>query len=464
MPYRVLVVDDETAIREAIRMTLEYEGYRIDEARSGQEGIDKATKTPYDAILLDIKMPVLDGIEVLENLKQQRVATPVIMVSGHGDIQTAVECTKRGAFDFLEKPLNRDKLLLSVRNAVRTQKLEEEVDELRERAERDYQLVGDSAGMRELREQIERAAPTKATVLIQGESGTGKELAAREIHRRSSRSRMSFVQVNCAAIPEELIESELFGHEKGSFTGAVRKQTGKFMAADGGTIFLDEIGDMSLRTQAKVLRVLQEGEVEPVGSATVVKVDVRVIAATNKDLVEEIRGGRFREDLYYRLNVIPFRTPPLRERRDDIPPLAQHFTTLFSQEHNKHPKKFTPSTLRAMQDASWRGNVRELRNMIERLVIMVPSDTIDVTDLPAEFFRAATDIISSAMPLSTLQQFKDEAEKAFILAKLREHGWNVSKTAEAIDTPRSNLYKKIEQYGIKREGGAGIAAGDSATE
>src|SRR5436189_6212 len=377
MPYRILVVDDETAIREAIRMTLEYEGYRIDEARSGQDGIDKASKTPYDAILLDIKMPVLDGIEVLENLKELKIPSPVIMVSGHGDISTAVECTKRGAFDFLEKPLNRDKLLLSVRNAVRQQKLEEEVDELRERAERDYQLVGESAGLRELREQIERAAPTKVTVLIQGESGTGKELVAREIHRRSSRAGMPFVQVNCAAIPEELIESELFGHEKGSFTGAVRKQTGKFVAADGGTIFLDEIGDMSLRTQAKVLRVLQEGEVEPVGAATVVKVDVRIIAATNKDLTEEIRNGRFREDLYYRLNVIPIRTP--------------------------------------------------------------------------------TDIITTAMRLSTLQDFKDEAEKAFIVAKLREFGWNVSKTAEAIDTPRSNLYKKIEQYNIKREAGAGAS-------
>src|SRR6202171_3304822 len=312
MPFRILVVDDETAIREAIRMTLEYEGYRVEEARSGQDGIDKATKTPYDAILLDIKMPVLDGIEVLENLKEQRVGAPIIMVSGHGDISTAVECTKRGAFDFLEKPLNRDKLLLTVRNAVRQQKLEEEVDELRERTEREYQLVGASAGMLELRAQIERAAPTKATVLITGESGTGKELVAREIHRRSSRSSAPFIQVNCAAIPEELIESELFGHEKGSFTGAVRKQTGKFVAADGGTVFLDEIGDMSMRTQAKgvpglqeggvgaegagaffldemgawsrrtkakVLRLLQEGDAEPVGSATVVKVDVRVIAA-----------------------------------------------------------------------------------------------------------------------------------------------------------------------------------------
>src|SRR5256714_11174218 len=322
MPFRVLVVDDETAIREAIRMTLEYEGYRVDEARSGQDGIEKATKTPYDAILLDIKMPVLDGIEVLENLKEQRVPTPVVMVSGHGDISTAVECTKRGALDFLEKPLNRDKLLLSVRNAVRLRTVEEENIELKSRAEKEYQLVGEASQMRDLKSQIERAAPTKATVLITGESGTGKELVAREIHRRSSRASAPFIQVNCAAIPEELIESELFGHEKGSFTGAVRKQTGKFVAADNGTIFLDEVGDMSLRTQAKVLRVLQEGEVEPVGAASVIKVDVRVIAATNKDLTDEIRGGRFREDLYYRLSVIPIRTPPLRERRDDIPPPA----------------------------------------------------------------------------------------------------------------------------------------------
>ncbi len=461
MAYRILVIDDETAIREAIRMTLEYEGYKVEEARSGEDGLDKAGKTPYDAILLDIKMPVLDGLEVLDNLKAQKIVTPVVMVSGHGDISTAVECTKRGAYDFLEKPLNRDKLLLTVRNAVRQLSLEEENIQLKSRAEKEYQLVGDSALMRDQKSQIERAAPTKATVLIAGESGTGKELVAREIHRRSSRVAMPFVQVNCAAIPEELIESELFGHEKGSFTGAVRKQTGKFVAADGGTIFLDEVGDMSLRTQAKVLRVLQEGEVEPVGAATVVKVDVRVIAATNKDLTQEIRNGRFREDLYYRLSVIPIRTPPLRERRDDIPVLAQHFATLFSEEHNYHPKRFTPAALRALQEASWRGNVRELRNMIERLVIMVPSDNIDVTDLPAEFFRAAAEIISSSMQLNTLQEFKDEAEKAFIIAKLREFGWNVSRTAEAIDTPRSNLYKKIEQYNIKREAGAGMSPDDA---
>ena len=464
MPYRVLVIDDETAIREAIRMTLEYEGYRIEEARSGQEGLDKAGRVDYDVILLDIKMPVLDGIEVLENLKTQKITSPVVMVSGHGDVHTAVECTKRGAFDFLEKPLNRDKLLLTVRNAVRLRQVEEENSELRSKAEKEYQLVGDSPSMKELKSQVERAAPTKATVLITGESGTGKELIAREIHKRSSRAAEPFIQVNCAAIPEELIESELFGHEKGSFTGAIRKQTGKFVAADGGTIFLDEIGDMSLRTQAKVLRVLQEGDVEPVGSATVIKVDVRVIAATNKDLTEEIRNGRFREDLYYRLNVIPIRTPPLRERREDIPVLAEHFARLFAGEHNYHAKSFTPSASKALQDASWRGNVRELRNLIERLVIMVPSDTVDITDLPAEFFRAPADIISGSMRLNTLQEFKDEAEKAFILAKLREHGWNVSKTAEAIDTPRSNLYKKIEQYNIKREAGGIAAPSDGDTQ
>src|SRR6266568_1929452 len=454
MPYRILVVDDETAIREAIRMTLEYEGYRIDEARSGQEGIDKATKTPYDAILLDIKMPVLDGIEVLENLKEQKVPTPVVMVSGHGDIQTAVECTKRGAFDFLEKPLNRDKLLLSVRNAVRTQKLEEQVDELREEKEREYQLVGNSAGMRDLREQIERAAPTKATVLIEGESGTGKELVAREIHRRSSRAQMLFVQVNCAAIPEELIESELFGHEKGSFTGAVRKQTGKFVAADNGTIFLDEVGDMSLRTQAKVLRVLEAGEVESVGAARVRRVNVRVIAATNRDLTESIKEGRFREDLYFRLNVVPIRTPPLRERTDDIPELVEHFTRLFSERDHRRPRRFAGSAMGLLKARAWAGNVRELKNLVERVLIMADSDPIEAKDLPPEARVSPTEISERGLTLATLSEFKEYAEREFLVTKLRENGWNISRTAEMIRTPRSNLYKKIDHHKISREGDA----------
>ncbi|MGA7615869.1 MAG: sigma-54 dependent transcriptional regulator [Thermoanaerobaculia bacterium] len=451
---RVLIIDDEAGIREAIRMTLEYESYRVDEARSGQEGIDKATRADYDAILLDVKMPVLDGLEVLENFKTAHLTTPVVMISGHGDIQTAVESTRLGAFDFLEKPVNRDRLLLAIRNAIRQRSLEEENRELKEKEEREYQIVGESPSMKDLRAQIERAAPTRATVLIQGESGTGKELVAREIHRRSSRASAPFVQVNCAAIPEELIESELFGHEKGSFTGAVRKQTGKFIAADEGTIFLDEVGDMSFRTQAKVLRVLQEGEVEPVGAATVVKVDVRVIAATNKDLPEEIRAGRFREDLYYRLNVIPIRTPALRERREDVPRLVEHFARLFALENNYRPKEFAPAAMRALHDAPWRGNVRELKNLIERVVIMSPGEQVEIGDLPSELFVSPEEIITGAMKLDRLQDFKDEAEKLFILRKLRENGWNVSRTAESIDTPRSNLYKKIEQYNIKREGGA----------
>jgi two-component system nitrogen regulation response regulator NtrX len=435
-------------------MTLEYEGFEVDEARSGQEGLDKVGRGVYDVVVLDIKMPILDGIEVLDNLRAQGSGVPVVMVSGHGDIQTAVECTRKGAFDFLEKPLNRDRLLLSVRNAVRQAALERENNALREKEEKRYGLVGESQAIRELRMQIERAAPTRATVLISGESGTGKELVAREIHRLSPRAAKAFVQVNCAAIPEELIESELFGHEKGSFTGAVRKQTGKFLQADGGTIFLDEIGDMSLRTQAKVLRVLQEGHVEPVGAAAVLTVDVRVIAATNKNLQEEIKHGRFREDLYYRLNVIPIRTPTLRERPDDIVLLANHFAAEFAEENNFRPKTFSPQALTALREARWRGNVRELRNLIERLVVMVPADEVDLRDLPVELFHDQQEVIEGMVRFTTLQDFKDSMEKAFILAKLRESGWNVSRTAEAIDTPRSNLYKKIEQYGIKRDGNA----------
>ena len=456
MTGKILVVDDEADVREAIRMTLEYEEYAVEEARSGQEGLDLAIRKRFDVILLDIKMPILDGVSVLENLRIQRVPTPVIMVSGHADIQTAVECTRKGAFDFLEKPLDRERLLLAIRNAIRQASLENENREFRRKQEREYRIVGESSAMKELRARIEKAAPTRATVLIRGESGTGKELVAREIHRLSSRSKQAFVQVNCAAIPEELIESELFGHEKGSFTGAVRKQIGKFVAADGGTIFLDEVGDMSLKTQAKVLRVLQEGEVEPVGAATVIKVDVRVIAATNKNLEDEIRAGRFREDLYYRLNVIPIATPPLRERPEDISALVEHFASGFCEEHNYRRKEFTPAAFRAMASAGFRGNVRELRNVVERLVIMGPEEVIDVGDLPPDLFGTPDEIIEGAGAMKTLQAFKDEAERRFILTKLREHGWNVSKTAETIDTPRSNLYKKIDQYGLKREGGPAI--------
>ncbi len=451
MGKRVLIVDDEAAVRDAIRMTLEYEGYQVEEAKSGKEGIEKGVAGTWDVILLDIKMPVIDGMEVLDRYREAGVSAPVVVVSGHGDIRTAVEATRKGGYDFIEKPLNRDRLLLSVRNASTQHRLGVENQELRKQQEQTYDLVGESEPIRILRQQIERAAPTSATVLIEGESGTGKELVARQIHGASARHDRPFIQVNCAAIPDELIESELFGHEKGSFTGAVRRQTGKFVAADGGTIFLDEVGDMSLRTQAKVLRVLQEGDVEPVGSSSIVKVDVRVIAATNKNLKEEIEAETFREDLYYRLNVIPVRTPPLRERRADISLLVDHFANLYARQYNFKAKQFSEGAASALRDAPWRGNVRELRNLVERLVIMTPGDVIDVGDLPAELFQIPSEIVSGAMNLKTLQDFKDFAEKSFILAKLRENGWNVSKTAESIETPRSNLYKKIEQYGIERE-------------
>ena len=468
MPYRVLVIDDETAIREAIRMTLEYEGYKIEEARSGQEGLDKAGRTDYDAILLDIKMPVLDGIEVLDNLKAQKITSPVVMVSGHGDVHTAVECTKRGAFDFLEKPLNRDKLLLTVRNAVRLRQVEEENSELRSKAEKEYQLVGESAVMKDLKSQVERAAPTKATVLITGESGTGKELVAREIHRRSSRASEPFIQVNCAAIPEELIESELFGHEKGSFTGAVRKQTGKFVAADGGTIFLDEVGDMSLRTQAKVLRVLQEGEVEPVGSATVIKVDVRVIAATNKDLTEEIRAGRFREDLYYRLNVIPIRTPPLRKRLEDIPLLVRVLLRSMNAEECEH--LFTSEVIDDMARHDWPGNVRELRNYVERSVVLdlaapasqrnsavdsLPSGKVLARPRPVGADPGASAVQSPAIIdlQKPFREAKEELitgfERRYLSSLLEASGGNISRAARMAKMDRMYLYRLLQRYELR---------------
>src|SRR5687767_7388438 len=451
MPYRILVVDDETGIREAIKMTLEYEGYKVDEARSGSEGLDKASRVPYDAILLDIKMPVLDGIEVLDNLEEQKITSPVVMVSGHGDVHTAVECTKRGAFDFLEKPLNRDKLLLTVRNAVRLRKIEEENTELRSKAEKEYQLVVESSVMKDLKSQVERAAPTKATVLITGESGTGKELVAREIHRRSSRAGQPFIQVNCAAIPEELIESELFGHEKGSFTGAVRRQTGKFVAADGGTIFLDEIGDMSARTQAKVLRVLQSGEVEPVGAEKTVQVDVRVVAATHRNLEDEIKAGRFREDLYYRLNVIPIRTPALREHLEDVPQIVDYMVRRYAERNNYRPKEFVPEALAHLKSLPWKGNVRELKNLVERLLILSPGDKITREDVIAATGGARPELSSALLAVQTLREFRDLSERMFLIHKLEENNWNVTQTAQAIDTPRSNLYKKLDQYEIRRE-------------
>ena len=443
----VLVVDDEKAIRDSLRMILEFEDYRVDEAADGDAALRRVAERLPDAVLLDIKMPGLDGLAVLRMLRERGHDVPVLMITGHGDVQTAVEATRQGAFDFLEKPLARDRVLLSLRNAVESCRLQREARRQRGDSE---ELVGSSPAMQRLRETIGLAAPTTATVLVTGESGTGKELVAREIHRLSPRRDRAFVQVNCAAIPDELIESELFGHEKGSFTGAVRKQVGKFVAADGGTIFLDEIGDMSPRTQAKVLRVLQNGEVEPVGAARVVRVDVRVVAATNRDLPADIEAGRFREDLYFRLNVVPVRTPALREHIEDLPVLVDHFVRRFTELQSYRPRRLDDEALAFLKALPWRGNVRELRNLVERLLILAPGPVIDRAAVVAALGAAQPGIGPALFSLPTLREFRDEAERLYLVRKLEENDWNVSQTAQAIDTPRSNLYKKMEQYAIRR--------------
>jgi two-component system nitrogen regulation response regulator NtrX len=457
---RVLVVDDERDIRSSLRMILEYEGMAMDEASTGSEALACLDGREPDAVLLDIKMPRMDGLEVLAEIRRRCPQLPVVMISGHGTIGTAVEATRLGAFDFMEKPLARDRVLLVLRNALQQRRLQEENRSLRQAFQARYDMVGDSPALRTVKESIARCAPTRASVLICGESGSGKELVARAIHGESQRSAEPFVKVNCAAIPEELIESELFGHVKGSFTGAVRDQVGKFVRADGGTIFLDEIADMSLKTQAKVLRVLQDGSVEPVGASKTLTVDVRVIAATNKALPDEIRAGRFREDLYFRLNVVPIFVPPLRERSEDIEPLVAHFTEVFCRENGCRPRSFTPAALALLGRAPWRGNVRELRNAVERLLIMTEGDPIDARDLPAGLGMdleqgrptgTAPGAVVTPYDGTTLQQFKDAAERAYLVARLREHGWNVAATAKAIETPRSNLYKKLEAYGIDRD-------------
>src|SRR5215216_4911632 len=384
MKPRILVIDDEAAIRDSLRMILEYEDYQFAGAASGQEGLALVQRERPDLVLLDIKMPGMDGIEVLRKLHALDDTLPVVMISGHGTTATAVEAIRSGAIDFLDKPLSSERVIVTLQNTLKSSQLRSENRELKLAMESKYEIVGQSPALRKVLEAVKRAAPTNATVLLLGESGVGKELVARTVHRNSPRSGQRFVQVNCAAIPEELIESELFGHEKGSFTGATEKQVGKFEQADRGTIFLDEVGDMSQKTQAKVLRVLQEQEVERLGSARTIKVDVRVIAATNKNLEDAIQRGQFREDLYFRLNVIPIVVPPLRERREDIPQLVQHFAKLTSDEHNLKPKKFEPGAMEALQKARWKGNVRELRNTVERLIIMAAADVVRVDDLPPE--------------------------------------------------------------------------------
>jgi two-component system, NtrC family, nitrogen regulation response regulator NtrX len=446
----ILIVDDEPGVRSSLSGVLRDEGYSVEAVSTGEACLDRVARAPVDLIVLDVWMPGMDGLATLQKLRERQVDTQVVLISGHGSIESAVKAIKLGAFDFVEKPLSIDKTLLVVRNALRQRVLEDENRALRARVDRTRTMVGESQAMRQLRAHVAMAAPSNGRVLIYGENGTGKELVARTVHSLSRRRHGPFVEVNCAAIPEELIESELFGHVRGAFTGAVADRRGKFELADGGTIFLDEIADMSLKTQAKVLRVLQEQTMEQVGGSNRIKVDARVLAATNKDLQAEIRAGNFREDLYFRLNVIPVFVPPLRERQDDISLLADHFMAEFAREYGRRPKRFDHGALSMLRHYEWPGNVRELRNVIERLVIMVPGDIIAADDLSFLGHSAATPSEAEAALTArlTLHEARERFERDLILRTLAEQQGNMSRTAEVLGVERSNLYKKMRGFGI----------------
>ena len=450
MKATILIVDDEPGVRSSLSGVLHDEGYAVEAVASGEACLDRVTRGPVDLIVLDVWLPGLDGLATLQRLRERQVDAQVVLISGHGNIESAVRAIKLGAFDFVEKPLSLDKTVLVVRNALRQRKLEAENRALRARVDKTQTMVGESYALRQLREQVAMAAPTNGRVLIYGENGTGKELVARTVHQLSKRRAGPFVEVNCAAIPEELIESELFGHVRGAFTGAVADRRGKFEAADGGTIFLDEIGDMSVKTQAKVLRVLQEQTLEPIGGTQRIKVDARVIAATNKDLQAEIRAARFREDLYFRLNVIPIFVPPLRERQEDIPLLADHFMAEFAREYGRRIKGFDPGARVALQQYPWPGNVRELRNVIERVMIMAPGDAISAGDLGFLDPSGLTRPVGEASPAErlTLHEARDRFERELILRTLAEQQNNMSRTAEVLGVERSNLYRKMKAFGI----------------
>jgi two-component system nitrogen regulation response regulator NtrX len=455
MTVRVLVVDDEPGVREAVRQVLEYEGYEVRAAASGGEALTVYPEFRPHLVLLDVKMAGLDGLETLVRLREADPQAQVVMISGHGTVATAVEATRRGAFDFLEKPLDTDRLLVTLRNALDQTALLRENARLREVVDTRYAMIGRSRALSEVLALIEKVGPTEARVLITGENGSGKELVAHAIHAASPRRDRPFVEVNCAAIPSELIESELFGHLKGSFTGAVADRAGKFELADGGTLFLDEVGDMSLAAQAKVLRVLEEGVVTRIGGARPIQVDVRVLAATNKALEAEIEAGRFREDLYYRLNVVPIRVPPLRERLEDVPLLVEYFADRLGRRSGMVPRQFTTDAVAALQQRSWPGNVRELRNAVERLLILATGRAVTAADvdrlLPPERASPSPSAVAPERAAS-FEAFRAEAERTFLLQRLRENHWNIAETARALGMPRSNLYKKIERYGLRREG------------
>lgn len=447
MPNSVLVVDDEEGIRRALAGVLEDEGFTVETASSGEECISAFERRVFSCVLLDVWLPGIDGMDTLERLRSAYPETAVIMISGHGNIETAVRATRLGALDFIEKPLQIERTVLAVRNALRQQRLEADNKRLREQLDDDYVMIGDSIPMRALRQQIAIAAPTNGRILIFGESGTGKELAARAIHRASERASMPFVELNCAAIPEELIESELFGHTRGAFTGATKAKRGKFEQADGGTLLLDEVGDMSLKVQAKVLRVLEEQRFEPVGSNAPVTVDVRIIAATNKRLDEEMERGTFRPDLFYRLNVIPFEIPPLRERREDVPMLVDHFNHKYSLSYARTPKSFTDDAIDRLQAYDWPGNVRELRNTVERVVIMCAPERVAADDLPL-LGQADDPAPLSQYNFASYREGRETYERDYILRKLAECDGNMTRTAETMGIDRSHLYRRMKALGI----------------
>jgi two-component system nitrogen regulation response regulator NtrX len=446
---RILLVDDEPGIRTSLSAVLEDEGYSVVAVADGEAGLAQLETESFDCVLLDVWLPGMDGMEVLnriqERLGDERPA--VVMISGHGNIETALRATRMGAFDFIEKPLTIDKVLLVVKNAIAQRRMALELDRLGAGGPEHYPIVGESVPMKALRQQLGLMAATNGRVLIYGESGTGKELVAHAIHAMSLRAKEAFVEVNCAAIPDDLIESELFGHVKGSFAGAHEDKTGKLRKADGGTLFLDEVGDMSLKTQAKVLRALDEQRFAPLGASESIKVDARVVAATNKNLEEEIERGNFREDLFYRLNVIPFHVPPLRDRREDIGLLAEHFMNEFTSAYGRKRKEFSPEAMKMLEDYYWPGNVRELRNLIERIVIMNPQIRIDARHIPISSSRRS--VFDTEMPqFSSLQEVREAAEREYITKKLEEARGNISRAAELLGLERSHLYKKMKALGI----------------
>ncbi|MGE5276888.1 MAG: sigma-54-dependent transcriptional regulator [Acidobacteriota bacterium] len=443
---RVLVIDDEKAVRETLSQILTDEGYLVTATATGAEGLRRLTEESYDLAFLDVWLKDGDGLSLLEQARERLREVPVVMISGHASVETAVRAVRLGAEDFLEKPLSLERVLLTAQKAIERRSLLAEIASFRGRSEPE-ELVGESPPMRRLKEEIARVAPTDARVLITGENGTGKELVARALHRLSSRADSPLVEVNCAAIPEELIESELFGHVRGSFTGASEDRRGKFEEADGATLFLDEIGDMSARTQAKVLRALQEGRFTRVGSTKPIASDARILSATNKNLAAEIQRGRFREDLFFRLAVVPIDVPPLRERPEDVPVLARTFLERASQRFGRRPRQLSAAVLEALQAYRWPGNVRELKNLIERLVILSPSPEIGVEDLPAEFRPEE----GALPPDAPLRDARDDFERRYILAALRRHRGNVTRAAEALEIERSNLYRKLKSYGIEVE-------------